>query len=133
MVAILAMTTAGNHGDNDGDNHDHDGADNLPRIYPTGVDYLLPICNAHCNALPSDIRMSRPSHLRTGAQCLPILYTCTTGLPIGAALRRVEFLPSPDTLSEPSHLTLKGANMTLNPDNMAAFNYRAALVNIPAN
>jgi len=43
MVAILAMTTADNHDDNDGDNHDHDGVDYLPQICPTGVDYLLPI------------------------------------------------------------------------------------------
>ena len=43
MVAILAMTTADNDGNNDGNNHDHDGVDYLPQIYPTGVDYLLPI------------------------------------------------------------------------------------------
>ena len=34
MVEVLAVTTADNHGDNDGDNHDHDGVDYLPRIYP---------------------------------------------------------------------------------------------------
>jgi len=34
-MTILAMTTADNHGDNDGDNHDHDG-----------VDYLF--CNPDC-------------------------------------------------------------------------------------
>jgi len=32
-----------NDGNNDGNNHDHDGVDYLPQIYPTGVDYLLPI------------------------------------------------------------------------------------------
>ena len=47
MVAILAMTTADNHDDNDGDNHDHDR-----------VDYLLPMSDTGqvVRTFPYDIK-----------------------------------------------------------------------------
>ena len=57
--------------------HDHDGVDNLPRICPGRVDYLLPICTAPCTP------RAFPSAHRCALQCLPIGYPDTPAFPSG--------------------------------------------------